>query len=730
MLKLNNITIKSVLLFISLATLFSCVEIEDQQDGAVGYLAAPSLDVDVTVEDMAQTKALDFEIEKPAVSEIHFVVKDKDGIVKYDGDGLWSEPLTLPVGSYTVEASAGENDFGEPYFSGNFDGEIGSLENETPALKISLANALLNVTVADDLLEHFTPGDKVSLNDRTFEAPYGEWFFVPAGEKLTINIVGTNLAGIAKTLTYSGLNSPVAKTAYKVVCGLDGNISSPKVELVDNLSAGAFEDLLYFPAATVSNLSGDYNVVYEINDGNGWTDVDDISEVVSADGTKYKVISGLIKDKQYSLRARVGNIFSTEEGVTFTYKPVSFQSCFIIENISAAHNNAGNTSVELSGTTMTASGMKVTLPSIIEKLAKVQAEGSFSSSINKATGSFSTELSSKTNNVSFNNATDWPYLPQGDYSATVTASCILNGKTYTASLKTDIEVPEPSFEAILTGFTSYDKYAGTNGNSIDVDAANAVTDASGLYEITGGAKISVDLLDNPNYGEKEFNLSLYHHDTKKSETLFSYKASSDIVNLVKIREHTGLTWNQHDLTVSMTFDGVTVDKKHEHHITGLPYKKEFSNNSDASGWSFVGRSYDKDYKQDYKSEYGYIMYYAYTNDRGCNVFSPSFKFPKTVAVSYQATFYAGSSGTNEKTYNIYGGVTTSTSIVNTDNSVSLKEGKWCLTTGSFNSVTLSVESASMSDGNCLSFSHNADLNKYLVQEHFIYIGNVYINYAN
>ena len=53
MFKLNKI----VTAIFALTALVSCVEMEDPHDGQVGYLAAPSLDVDVTVDNLLLTKA-------------------------------------------------------------------------------------------------------------------------------------------------------------------------------------------------------------------------------------------------------------------------------------------------------------------------------------------------------------------------------------------------------------------------------------------------------------------------------------------------------------------------------------------------------------------------------------------------------------------------------------------------------------------------------------------------
>ena len=138
MLRFYNIKRTALALWLPVAVLASCVEVEEQQGSAVGYLDAPELEVDVCVDNLTQTKAMDFEIEEPSVSDIRFVVRDKDGKVRYDADGLWADPLVLPAGAYSVEARAGVNGFGSPYFTGSFSGSISALEAETPALTLSL----------------------------------------------------------------------------------------------------------------------------------------------------------------------------------------------------------------------------------------------------------------------------------------------------------------------------------------------------------------------------------------------------------------------------------------------------------------------------------------------------------------------------------------------------------------------------------------------------------------
>lgn len=551
----NNI-IRTTILALSAVAFISCVEVEDPQAGAVGYLSAPSLAVDVTIDDLLLTKALEFDVEAPSVDDIHFAVIDGTDNVRYECDGLWTEPIVLPVGEYTVEASAGENGFGEPYFTGSAPVSIQALGSSSPVIRLELANALVNVTVSDELKDHFIPGDKVILNPGAYEAPYGEWFYVPAGEDLTLSLAGCNSAGKEAVYEHE-LARTAAKTAYSVICTLSST-NWPSISWTTFPADGAFEGAVYFKPVAVSGMSDENasELVYQIRGGDyaDWTDA-----VVSDLDDTYKYISGLSDGTPYTLRACVGNIVSQEASFT----PVRLEDCLKLSTVSASHNNADDPTEELSGTTMTCCGLKADLPSVIEEITKVTASGYFNSSDNKATGSFSAELSDQLQDMTFINADGWPYLPKGDYSVTVTAVCSLNGNDYTASANSAVTVPEPEFTLTLSAYTSHDKYAATNGIIKSIDGANEC-DPSTLYNAGAKWGISIDLMKNTNYS-KTLVIDI-DGNKDRTYTVNSYDYNELYENL------TALSWSSHTLKVSMTFDNRTVSKTQTHHITGLPYR--------------------------------------------------------------------------------------------------------------------------------------------------------------
>lgn len=608
MFNFNNIFRIAAAATASVALLVSCAGLEQDQNDAVGYLAAPALDIDLTIDDLLLTKALDFDVEEPALSDVHFIVKDKNGTVRYDEDGLWNEPIVLPVGGYSIEASYGTNGFSAPYFTGSASGSVAQLAQETPELTLELSNSLVRVTVDPTLEGHFIPGSEVSFNDGAHVAGYGEWTYVPSDSDLILTLSGTSAAGIPAGFTHT-LPAPSAKVAYDVVCG-KSETNWPSISWTSTpLADGAFEDGLYFKAAVPSNMS-DANAAamkYQIKGGDyaEWTDVT-VSDVAG-----YKYLSDLTSGVDYTIRACVGNIFSEE----LSFSPVGLADCLSIDEVTAAHNNGNDASVQLTGTSITAKGLKVDLPSIIAGMAEVTANGSFSSSKNGATGSFSTALSAASTDVAFTNADGWPYLPKGEnaYKATITATCAVNGTDYTASLSSDVTVPAPVFSVSASAYTSYDK------RTTDLSFANNHANKYTVFEREASVSISDALLSNSNYADIRSSSITFN-----STSIGSFNISSkDFGNDANCTE-----WKSYPFHAQMTFDGVSDEASVDCHITGLPYVLSHP----AEGWSIVENG---------AVTYTYFgeSYIFLTSDSSTgSVKTPDFNIPGNTNVSVSTTF--------------------------------------------------------------------------------------------
>lgn len=606
MFNFNNIFRIAAAATASVALLVSCAGLEQDQNDAVGYLAAPALDFDLTVDDLLLTKALDFDVEEPALSDVHFIVKDKNGTVRYDEDGLWNEPIVLPVGGYSIEASYGANGFGAPYFTGSASGSVAQLAQETPELTLDLSNSLVRVTVDHTLEGHFIPGSEVSFNDGAHVAGYGEWTYVPSDSDLILTLSGTSAAGIPAGFTHT-LPAPSAKVAYDVVCG-KSETNWPSISWTSTpLADGAFEDGLYFKAAVPSNMS-DANAAamkYQIKGG----DYADWTDAAVSDVAGYKYLSDLTSGVDYTIRACVGNIFSEE----LSFSPVGLADCLSIDEVTAAHNNGNDASVQLTGTSITAKGLKVDLPSIIAGMAEVTANGSFSSSKNGATGSFATmELSSDAKDVSFVNATDWPYLPKGEnaYKATITATCAVNGTDYTASFSSDVTVPAPVFSVSASAYTSYDK------RTTDLSFANNHANKYTVFERKASVSISDALLSNSNYASIRSSSITFN-----STSIGSFNISSkDFGNDANCTE-----WKSYPFHAQMTFDGVSDEASVDCHITGLPYASSL--NKQTTGWTNFSNVETDD---------GYFIF----NPDAASVLSPRFYIPGNTDVVVTLAVYA------------------------------------------------------------------------------------------
>lgn len=528
----------------------------------MGYLSAPMLDVDVTVDDLTPTKSLDIDIAEPAVTDITFVVKDKNGNEIYNRKGLWSEPLVLPVGNYTVEASAGTNTFGVPYFTGSASGSISPLDQEVPALTLALANALVKVNVEESFTTHFTPGETVSFNQGAYTAGYGEWVFVPSRADLTLLMSGKNSAGEKVELTHK-LAAPSAKVAYNVTCGQTDN-DWPSISLtLKKEDAWASRIFVTTPASFSGKISekNQEAVVYEAipSASSDWTNA-----ATAVTENNVLVFKGLSEGTEYQVRARVGALVSNLVKITPEVDGLS---------ASASHTT---TSGELDGTDVTSS---------FNKSAAVRnAIESWNINVCKADGTPLREGLSLGNSDG-SSITDtkkgWPYLPVGnDEEYIVKASATIDGKTHTFE-DIALDVPAtPSFDLILSSYTSYDKYAGTNNITKDINGDAGANNCAPetIYNAGGRWTLSQNIMANENYSKKL--VIDYDGDKSRTYSVNSFAANEFYENI------TECSWESHQLSVSLTFDNKTVEKSQTHHITGLPY--DLVNSPHTDKWSLSG----------------------------------------------------------------------------------------------------------------------------------------------
>lgn len=560
MMRFNNMKMLAAAVMASACAFVSCAEME-QQESAVGYLDAPSLEVDVAIEDMTQTKAPDIVISAPSPSEIHYVVKDKDGNVKYDEDGLWTEPLVLPVGAYTVEATYGSNGFGAAYFTGTVSGTIAPLDKDMPALTLSLANSLLCIEVDSEFASHFDVGSSKAVlksGSSSADVSYGEWIYVPSGADLEVTMSGTT-AGKPVSLTHT-LSKPSPKAAYNLICRKDSD-NWPKITMNEIDASNVWASRAYVTnGAKFSNISeaNQKAVVYEAipTSSSDWS-----APVTAVNENGSIVFKGLTPDVTYQARAKVGNILS-DNVVEFTPSVDGL-------SVSAVHTYTSN---ELDGTDVQTTFSK-------SDLVK-NAISSWTVNICKSDGTVLRSETSVGNSdgSAITSNTGWPYLPVGEGEQyVVKTSATIDGQSFDFAVLDLAVPPTPDFALTLCAYTSYDKYAGENGiiKDLDSDAGANKCDASTLYKAGGKWGVSVNVMSNENYAKKL--VIDFDGDKSRTYSVTSFAANEFYENI------SGCSWTSHQLSVSFTFDNKTVTKTQTHHITGLPYDIDFRNTSE--GWN-------------------------------------------------------------------------------------------------------------------------------------------------
>lgn len=592
----------------SAALLVSCVELEENQTEAVGYLVAPSLEIDVTVDDLLLTKALDFIVETPSEDKVYFVVKDKNQDVRYEGEGLWTAPLLLPAGTYTVEASYGENGFGAPYFYEKVTGTIDNQEYENlGTINVPLENSLVRVSVSDELKTHFTP-TSVSFNDGEHTASCGDWVYVPSDVILKLAVSGNNEAGISAVYTHTFGSKTTPKMAYDVVCGTTDS-NWPEITMQEISSANAWGSRIYITGSPdftgeISQANMD-KVIYEAipADSDNWDSLAGASEVGSP------VIKGLTPGTKYKVRARVGGLISKNSvEVTPTTDGLS---------VSAYHTT--NAAGELDGTDVetvfTSPGKLISDAISGWKYQLYTADNA--TCLREFTDDADGSVTSIGSSISADGQY-YPYIPHGSYKLKVTVKFADGGNP--EEFVKDVNVMQPEFTVSASANTTYSYYTANN-----VSTANS-KNAETVYDITSTVSIAETLLGNTKYSKPTVTYSV---NGKTADG--TYSASKTHTHQGEI---SGLSWGAHTLTASVTFDGVSKSGTCDCVITGLPYNVSFYGKTTApSGWTIGGKIEWEGYGWNDGDSAKYLRLRGDGTFANCGyALSPAFSIPSTVLV--------------------------------------------------------------------------------------------------
>lgn len=652
--KKANIKLYAAALFSALIA-SSCLNLDETQDGAYGYLTISGIDVDINVSELVPTKSgstVDIEsvrnYVRPDLSSATVKVTDSKGKV-YDWKG---QQLTLPLGAYTVSATYGSNTFDAPCFVGTASGTISDAASSA-TVKFTLANSVMKVT--NTIPEHYAPvADnpvKISLvNDATknVSAPIGTYVFVPYGETLKVDVTGMSTAGAEKNFSYTMTSATEACKAYNVQIA-DGGASMHEVYLSDKQIAWGDMIVIKTPATFKGISSANQSsVVYEA--------IPVPSEGAEADWSDPKkatdgVISGLESGTSYCVRARVGGVTSS---------PVTLTPAVTGLSASAAHTDTNDVAEggDLDGTDVVATFKsphdKVTeaISSWSFVVCKSTDENTALRTFNFAEGAVSGTAIS--DGSALTGTTDWPYLPQGNYTLIATAT-LKNGTK--VSSKAAIGVSAPTFGVTVSGYTTYDKYLEytQNKQATTLTEANRAGYAEYIFQISSTISgISETLLKNTNYTTKVF-----YSCGPYNEAEFDFvngDGDTDTATMIhNIGDVGGFSWGENSLIAKINFAGSEVTSKPRLcHITGLPYSSVPTINDKIHPWTIDAQNWAA------KFSWGANEFYMYTDSASGTynkIGSPLFHIPINIncAISVSAHGCLHALLTNDIEWRVYSG---------------------------------------------------------------------------
>ena len=314
-----------IYLLLLLLTLFSCQQ-EEIGNEKVGYLQF-SVEKNSSTILMPGTRANELPIALQVIDKSGNVIKETD-----DWHNWTSEPLSLPLGTYTIKAFSKDVNgntarLGEPYYAGQAKVTVLPKVNQNVNIECKLADVKVSVTYSADVKKYFTSLNcKVSNSSGELEFGKDETrpgYFV--AENLNVALALTNIDG--KSFLFE--SAPIVNVASRQYYHINYSMKA----------SGSVGDI----SITLDPTTKEYNVNISIpKDGaptvNTWANFADISFVVAGEiGTKvckYRV-SGTEEWSSTSDDQVVfadGKLSARVEGLT---PNTTYDFCFSIDGVNS-----------------------------------------------------------------------------------------------------------------------------------------------------------------------------------------------------------------------------------------------------------------------------------------------------------------------------------------------------------------------------------------------------------
>lgn len=156
----------------------------------------------------------------------------------------------------------------------------------------------------------------------------------------------------------------------------------------------------------------------------------------------------------------------------------------------------------------------------------------------------------------YDNSTEWPYLPQGKYTAHY---YFLTNEGETKVSSREFTVPQPQIEVSAGGYSSYTKYL-----EGDIDGANTCNNKT-IYEPTVRMHVSENLLLNSRYN---YTFNLVFEGTTSSITRGVNSFVGNNIGNLEPRS------KSYEVVANASFDGAVAEARHRVYITGIPFHFE------------------------------------------------------------------------------------------------------------------------------------------------------------